>query len=270
MAATRIPGVGHGQARLVASRPPFRPLVPWLQNPGRRRSSSSRRRKERCRIVDFLAQLGPSSYPPDEEQVSLSRRPVSVVPVPLILFAVPLGWPSSPHTKPLPPPSLGPPATPSPSLLGGVWWLLVTPPRLDAGPGAWRPANPWRPWPWDGGEEGKRTLAAAAEGFDGPAGRGGHLGCECGRISRAEWIDSCLKGVTFEARPSHIRPPNSEGTGMARHDWDWGARPDALMQALYAVQRVVGLHGERHTIPRPAASVSITGAAAGTWLTWLR
>ncbi|KAL6399204.1 hypothetical protein AUP68_17748 [Ilyonectria robusta] len=57
---------------------------------------------------------------------------------------------------------------------------------------------------------------------------------------------------------------------MARHDWDWGARPDALMQALYAVQRVAGLHGERHTIPRPAASVSITGPAAGTWLTWLR
>lgn len=63
-------------------------------------------------------------------------------------------------------------------------------------------------------------------------------------------------------------PPKSEGT--VRHDWDWGARPNALMQALYAVPRVAGLHGERQAIPRPAASVSITGAAAGTWLTWLR
>ncbi|KAH8679153.1 hypothetical protein BGZ61DRAFT_68346 [Ilyonectria robusta] len=115
--------------------PPFRPLVPWPQNPGRRRSSSSRRRKERCRIVDFLAQLaqlGPSSYPPDEERVSLSRRPVSIVPVPLILFAVPLGWPSSPHTKPLPPPSLGP--LQPPPLLSSV----------ECG-GCWSPLRDWTP-----------------------------------------------------------------------------------------------------------------------------
>lgn len=132
MAATRIPGVGHGQARLVASRPPF---VPWFLGHKTRDAGAVPHREGEKK--DVVLSISWPSWAPHHIHQTRSRLACLAAPspscrVPLILFAVPLGWPSSPHTKPLPPPSLGP---------------LQPPPLLslvERG-GCWSPLRDWTP-----------------------------------------------------------------------------------------------------------------------------